>query len=380
MASPRRSASSAALTASQPGLDGASRGLISGALFKVTRESADLTQQDLADALGVDKTTVQAWESGRRPLMSVRTGTAVSLRFELLELGADPDLVKSLDAASEADHLLDRLIDGNPADPRHPLATRVLPQPVFDLLAWPLNPTPPRVTTSTTRPNRRGPVTAAPMLSAIDRSMLLRKLRTAAENPPTSAERAPLVRRQIAYLASFDGARATNEWLAELRASVRWSTQGDGWSPQWAEARSIAVGLGRQGNPDALARFVDAGRDSDSWETANLNYWAYWVGETNRIERDDSFMASGLGRWRGLTLLDHLTARIEPGANHLTLNVHTVWSLLLRRRNLLEDDAELTRSLALRVGMLLDAADVAPRVRTDLEQIRSALALAQVHI
>ncbi len=58
--------------------DGASRGLISGALFKVTRESADLTQQDLADALGVDKSTVQGWETGRRPLTSARAGTLVA--------------------------------------------------------------------------------------------------------------------------------------------------------------------------------------------------------------------------------------------------------------------------------------------------------------
>jgi len=378
VASLRSSASSAGLTTGQPGLDGTSRGLISGALFKVSRESADLTQQELANALSVDKTTVQAWESGRRPLTSARTGTFVSLRFALLELGADSQLVGSFDTAADADYLLDRLIDGDPADSRHPLATRVLPQPLFDLLAWPLNPIPPRVSTSGHRPARRGPVTGGPALSAEDRRQLLSHLRTAAENPPVAADRASLVRRQVAYLASFDGAPSTTRWLADLRASVPRSAYSGAFTPGWAEARSIAIGLGRQGNPEALTRFVDAGREDDTWETANLNYWAYWVGETRGIQRDDSFMGAGLGRWRGLDLLDHLTARISPGANHLTLNVHTVWALLTARRNLLEDDPVLARSLASRVTALLDCGDLQPAVRADLESIRSALKLAQV--
>ena len=115
---------------SQPSLDSGSRGLITGALFKVARESAGLTQQDLADALGADKTTVQGWETGRRPLTSARAGNVVALRTELLDLGADPALVDSLDTAAQADHILDRLLDGDPADARHPLAVRVLPQPL----------------------------------------------------------------------------------------------------------------------------------------------------------------------------------------------------------------------------------------------------------
>jgi DNA-binding XRE family transcriptional regulator len=133
VASPRISASSPKLTASQPGLDGASRGLITGALFKVARESADLTQQELADAVSADKTTVQAWETGRRPLTSARTDRFAALGFALLDLGADPQLVDALDTAVDADHLLDRLLDDDAG--RHPFASRVLPQPLSDLLA-----------------------------------------------------------------------------------------------------------------------------------------------------------------------------------------------------------------------------------------------------
>jgi transcriptional regulator with XRE-family HTH domain len=277
VASPRRNASSPGLTAGQPGLDGASRGLITGALFKVARESTDLTQQELADALTVDKTTVQAWETGRRPLASARTGTVVSLRFALLDLGADQQLVDALDTAAEADYLLDRLLDDDTT--RHPFASRVLPQPLSDLLAWPLNPNPPHVVASARRPARRGPVASGPMLAADDRRRLLTNLRAAAENPKAPADRVSQVRRQVAYLASFDRAPATASWLSELRATVSRSDAGSRFSPGWAEARSVAVALGRQGNPDALARFVQLGRTDNSWETANLNYWAYWAGE-----------------------------------------------------------------------------------------------------
>ena len=376
MTSPRSSTSSARLTAGRLGLDGASRGLISGALFKVARESADLTQQDLADALGADKSTVQGWETGRRPLTSARTGTAVLLRFALLDLGADPQLVGSFDTAAEADYLLDRLLDDD-AD-RHPFASRVLPQPLSDLLAWPLNPSPPRVVTAARRPPRRGPVSTGPMLTADDRRRLLTNLRSAAENPTAPTDRVSQVRRQVAYLASFDRAPDTARWLAELRAMVARTAAGSRFSPGWAEARSVAVALGRQGNPDALTRFVQLGRTDDTWETANLNYWAYWAGETRRIERDDTFMGADLGRWRGLTLLDHLTARIGPDADDLALNVHTVWALIIARRGILEDDPVLAQSLAARVGVLLDASDDASGVRSEAESIRSALTMAGV--
>ncbi len=374
MASPRSSSSSPGLTAGQPGPDGTSRGLISGALFKVARESADLTQQDLAGALGVDKTTIQAWEAGRRPLTSARAGTLVAHRFALIDLGADPRLVESLDTAAEADFLLDRLIDDDGG--RHPFASRVLPQPLSDLLAWPLNTNPPRVVPSASRPARRGSVTSGPMLSAIDRRQLLANLRAAAENPSAPTDRVSQVRRQVAYLASFDRAPATARWLADLRSTV--ARSGSRFSPGWAETRSIAVALGRQGSPDALARFIQLGRTDDTWETANLNYWAYWAGESRRIERDDAFMGGDLGRWRGLTLPDHLTARISPGADDLALNVHTVWALIVARRGILEDDQVLARSLAARIAELLDGAERAPSVRSEVESIRSALTMAGV--
>jgi DNA-binding transcriptional regulator YiaG len=43
-------------------------GLITGFLLKLIRESAGLTQEALAEHLGLDRNTVQGWESGRRSL------------------------------------------------------------------------------------------------------------------------------------------------------------------------------------------------------------------------------------------------------------------------------------------------------------------------
>lgn len=163
-----------------------------------------------------------------------------------------------------------------------------------------------------------------------------------------------------------------------LRAAVARTDAGSRFSPGWAEARSVAVALGRQGNPEALDRFVQLGRADDTWSTANLNYWAYWAGETRGIERDDAFMGAGLGRWRGLTLLDPLTARLGPDADDLVLNVHTVWALIVARRGILEDDSVLARSLADGVVVLLDSTSVAPAVRSEAESTRFALTMAGV--
>ncbi|MGI5450590.1 hypothetical protein ACQEVM_33430 [Streptomyces sp. CA-243310] len=49
-------------------------GLISGFVLRAARTSIPATQQGLAELLAVDLTTVQGWESGRRPLAHMRAG------------------------------------------------------------------------------------------------------------------------------------------------------------------------------------------------------------------------------------------------------------------------------------------------------------------
>jgi len=49
-------------------------GVVSGFVLKLARQSAALTQEKLAEVLTVDVTTVQGWESGRRPLAAMNAG------------------------------------------------------------------------------------------------------------------------------------------------------------------------------------------------------------------------------------------------------------------------------------------------------------------
>jgi transcriptional regulator with XRE-family HTH domain len=73
------------LTASQ---SSRTTGVVSGFVLKLVRQSAALTQEKLAEALGVDVTTVQGWESGRRPLSAVSAGEFLRLCGRLARLGA----------------------------------------------------------------------------------------------------------------------------------------------------------------------------------------------------------------------------------------------------------------------------------------------------
>lgn len=62
-------------------------GVVSGYVFKLVRESTQLTQAALAEDLGVDMATVQGWESGRRSLGALRAGDLTRLRMRMSRLG-----------------------------------------------------------------------------------------------------------------------------------------------------------------------------------------------------------------------------------------------------------------------------------------------------
>ncbi|MGH3540185.1 MAG: helix-turn-helix domain-containing protein, partial [Pseudonocardiaceae bacterium] len=66
-------------------------GAVSGFLLKLIRESAALTQVQLAEKFGVDVASVQGWESGRRPLAALRAVDLMRLRCRLLrDCGSPP--------------------------------------------------------------------------------------------------------------------------------------------------------------------------------------------------------------------------------------------------------------------------------------------------
>src|SRR5690606_28932024 len=97
------------LTGGQSGrknADGDREGRITGYVLKTVRQSVSLTQEQFAEHLGVDVSTVQGWESGRRPLMAATAGTYLRLRHSLLRLGASPKLLGQLGTAMEADRFI----------------------------------------------------------------------------------------------------------------------------------------------------------------------------------------------------------------------------------------------------------------------------------
>jgi DNA-binding transcriptional regulator YiaG len=97
---------SRAASARTGGGDSAARprdGIITGFLLKQIRQSAGLSQEGLAEQLGVDPNTVQGWETGRRPLTGTRVATLVELRHRLRQLGGAPQLLAALEDAAEAE-------------------------------------------------------------------------------------------------------------------------------------------------------------------------------------------------------------------------------------------------------------------------------------
>jgi transcriptional regulator with XRE-family HTH domain len=81
-------------------------GAVSGFLLKLIRESAGLTQVQLAEKLAVDVASVQGWESGRRSLTALRAADLVRLRSRLLREGAQRTLLAMLEDAVLADVII----------------------------------------------------------------------------------------------------------------------------------------------------------------------------------------------------------------------------------------------------------------------------------
>ncbi|GGK77874.1 hypothetical protein Ppa06_41920 [Planomonospora parontospora subsp. parontospora] len=164
------------LTAGRGNGEHAREGRISGYVLKVIRESAGLTQDRFAERLAVDVTTVQGWESGRRPLMAVSTGAYLSLRHALLRFGVRSQLLAQLDMALEADRFVGYVLStkaDKPAAADHPLASWVITRPFTDLVAWPFTAaTPSGLEGAARATGRRGPVATAPSLLPDERALL----------------------------------------------------------------------------------------------------------------------------------------------------------------------------------------------------------------
>ncbi|MER8187170.1 helix-turn-helix domain-containing protein [Kitasatospora sp. NPDC094015] len=365
-----------ALTASSP-RPGQRLGAVAGHLLKEIRERIGASQDHLAEILQVDKSTVQGWESGRRSLNSSRAGSLRVIKRNLLRLGGDPTLLTQLDQALDADSLINFVVNDQAiqhAD-EHPLASWVLTRDTTHMLAWALTGASPASLPVREKPPRRGPTPSSPQLPRDELNAFFSQMRRAAELAHWSGDEAALLRRQALYLCSYDDSPDTAGWLAEIRRRPP-KARARGWTPDWADARSVATSLTRHGDHAALAAFMATGMGDEVGEAANLNYWAYWLGVDSLPKADDHFMiATPAQSWDALALLRGLTDRLKPGVGAIDLNVHSVWALLGLRRGLLTADPNLSRSLQERVVALLDSGGISAQARQELVSLHYGLRL-----
>ncbi|MCF3963937.1 helix-turn-helix domain-containing protein [Streptomyces fuscigenes] len=342
-------------------------------MLRIIREQAGLTQDSCAEHLHVAADTVAGWEAGRRPLTSVPVGQMLVHRHRLARLGTPPALLLSLERAMEADVILASVLEAESPDQQGPLGAWVMQRDLVEVLAWPLNgvvPSPLRALPSA-KQARRGPVPKGPELPKDVRTVFFDRLRSVAEQ---NGGRDFLMRRQALYLCGYDERPDTGDWLGHQQRAERPDT----WLARWLNARSVAAVAARHGDAERMRHFVGRALAEEAGEAANLNYWAYWLGETVHLELSDDFIADrDPVSWRGDRLLSHLVRGLAPTQGYFDLNVHTLWSLIARRPRLLRTCTDAAKELRAALPMLLDDPEISARARRELESIRYAIRLAE---
>ncbi|MBV9012461.1 MAG: helix-turn-helix transcriptional regulator [Pseudonocardiales bacterium] len=354
-------------------------GAVSGFLLKLIRESAGLTQVQLAERLGVDVASVQGWESGRRPLTALRAADLAWLRSRLVRYAAQPGLLAMLEDAIQADLVITHVVraGGHPvtAD-EHPLGVAVHRRRLTNLITWPLTGlAPASLRDLVTARVRRGPVPDQPTLTQEERTRFFDHLLVTADTKPQ--DDTALAHRQAIYLLSFDTRADTADWLrTERRRTLRTAWRTD-HVPSWVALRDSASGVAQGGDRDPLRAFLRHALTTDQLEQANLNYWAYWVGEIGNVQVDHKFIVRVDPRdWNGTRLLRHLVDRLDPGCGHAELRIHAVWALLLAHPGLLSSHSGLRSSVASAVEQMAADHDLSPEARRELSDIGYAVRLA----
>ncbi|MFE7583593.1 helix-turn-helix domain-containing protein [Streptomyces gardneri] len=349
-------------------------GVVSGFVLRMLRESIPLPQTVLAEHLGIDLGTVQGWESGRRPLGSVRTMDLLQLRRTLALLGAEGALQGWLDAAMDADRILTAVLRP-PADPDdHPLAGWVQSRETANLVAWAVRGiTPPALQARAARP-RRGPTPTGPQLTATDRADFFTHLRRTAESANRAGERGLLLRRQSLYLASYDPAPDAEDWAEQALRTMRPALAMRDYTPRWIEARTAATVAARQGDPVPLYDFVDSLTGDQHSELANLAYWGYWLGSMPPTQPDDGFLhRPDPTAWSPVHLFQQLVGSLHDAPGTVDLYVHSLHTLLHLHPWLPLADPAAARHLQERATELLEARILSPVSRRDIESVHYRL-------
>lgn len=353
-------------------------GIVSGFVLKLARQSAALTQEQLAEVLNVDVTTVQGWESGRRPLAAMNAGDFLRLSGRLSRLGAPASTGRHLREAIEADQVLSIGITAGGtwvAADTHPLAVSVHRWTITNLITWPVTgKMPQHLNEFTSKVSRRGPAPRYPSLGADERTRFLDHLLAVAEGGVHANE--ALLRRQAVYLLGFDRRPQVVDWLRTewSRAGRRPARHGD--ITGLMEARSASVALASAGDSTHLHDFVEHITDTHA-EVANLNYWAHWIGELHDEQTGDAFMLDNDTRsWTGIRLLQHLTNRLESDSSHLPLNLYTLHALIASRPSLLNVRPAVRASLAEVLARIASTDRLTRTGREQLAGLRYALRIA----
>ncbi len=356
-------------------------GVVSGALFKLVREALGLTPSGLAEIFALDIATIQGWESGLNPLTALPAGELVRLRVRLMRLGAPPAIFDALNEAVSADLIIAEAVHAGDDFIRledHLLASFVQKRSLVNLITWPftgLAPDEIRCLGSLQSEHYKTGADAF-TLDEDERARFFDHLRLMIE--ASTCGDGALLRRQASYLLGFDIRPESAEWLRTEQHRPGYHVRLGNDLSTWVAVRSTALALARFGNRDPVQAFVQQALTNEQQETANLNYWAYWVGEIPHVEPDDAFMVTtNISSWEGSTLLQHLLNRLKVGFEHADLNVHTLWALLQARPSLLQNHADLRCRARQRVEQLMGDHELLPQTRQKLLALMYAIRLSE---
>lgn len=356
-------------------------GVIAGFVLKTARLTASLTQEALASALDLDVTTVQGWESGRRPLASTGAGELLRLGQYLARSGAPVPTTSNLHEAIYADLILTAGLhhDGNRIDLQsHPLASGVLRRSTVNLLTWPFTGKfPEHLGVAQDLRFGRGPVGRSPFLDREQKNHFFDHLTIISDRSRSTGEE--LLHRQSAYLLGFDSRPTSLAWIRDVHDTFM-RNSGPLFSNLQSQlaARSAAVALASTGDMDRVHAFVNSMNDQGA-ELVNLNYWAHWIGETRFDHIADDFMLADVGAtWTGDQLFSHLLHRARPDSAHRPLNLRSLHSLVSYKPDLLHRTrGKLLTSLSDRLHELESFPHLSQNERDQAVGLIYALRLAQ---